>query len=1734
MKTDKTLEMADMRTLKGVKVEETASALLYAQFMELWVFNLRVYMGAMNSHLAKVSAKITGKAIADMRDEYGDSASKYGDRRAFPDYDDFEELRVTGLAGPDGTKCGMMTKKVKGGYIYTVPLTDVDRGLYLTKGTASTLLGTYIERAPGTTYDQQLAADGKLVKTLIEEVVGAEFFDTHLPFYKEVTLNIDDALKGTNFIDVSRIQKWLDAGDYNLSLDEDATQDIVRQYAKLMKDSFQGFVFMSPPVLRSNRNGEFTSDIPHPEDPTGVRRIRGVIYSRDQLSLLTEDEKWRYYRWVSDSRGLIVHARVFMPDKVAEFVCQKPGASLNASHVGRYVNTRFIKENADDEIPDTMYHTQLDDIRDLNNSTKFMGRERPRVNPKTGLGVTDSGTPIYIPPKLDDIDEYEGAQASVEQKTPEKAYYQYDPLATQENLAIVGHNTDFRPRSPLNLPAGKLLYVDWRNAVLAYVESNQTLVAADISAYQPMTPQMVHRFLNRQLTLTSGSGSRDVRAKEMFDYTMRHRGLEPKKFADNYREGFLNIYLLSVSILPTQEKLDYYRLDPSFTTLWTNTINSMDFPTSWMRAAQNCEVMIDRAVRYMGTLSANGELPKNLEDLYKNLDDHNAETRTGVAIKLRHLTGNSPNIILACFHQGIVEVYRKYKKNFGQFTKTRSIPNALEEFGYIAILALYSETYSALDKSVGAVVALNKDRSIPPEDWNPDALPSAKDGFTLMPHQGKIDYWNTRSESPKKILNVKAGGGKTISILLDIQRLMASKKIKRPLVMCPGYLMKNYIEDAHFVFEGRLNVVPIDTPNVRNYSPTPGDSQKLGLDGIRDMVKTAPPNTLFVTSYDFISKAPVEEFSYGSTVVAFNPHVDLLLECDFDYVGADESHELRNSTSGKHQWAQVIFSYADMGTLATGTLLNTRPEDIPMQAKMLDPTVFGTVDDFLSEYADNTAGGRLASFRNLGKEDMKRNLTEAFNYIQVDRKEWAALLPDRKDQWHIIDIDATGAHKFLRTLYDGVLKRVLEEIKKEVAKNKVFQKALEADKESPTEDNAQLETLLRPYLQRLEQLLMSPQRDPDFAKLADTVNLPVSPKVTKAIQICNWHLNGASVGELEAHNSDPSNEGFEVPIDEEVQKAGGITPIPGKILILCTYENSVDAIYEALPPNLKNQAIRYSAMDKDKALSEYKTNPEKRILIGIGTSLSTGHNLQMTTRIIRLEGIWSPGELEQAESRMNRPDPKAGKTAQRSTIYYDWIALNGTIDITKLSRLTSRILLNSLIEEQDNPAYKRVQDLPLVSMTLENIENMSWLIPPSRRFEYSAAGEKNLYRYLVELNKVMKIRQDDYNQYKNDPNNRNEDYPVIPAPTPDDAEVMVGIPFIPGQNVPKMKELGLLRYNEYVNEKSGGMLDAISDYQTKGLRVYTTQGLGTITGMNATSVTVLLDSGEKVRVNKLCTFVATSPDISNASVVGATGLLKARNIKGQPIDIKTLVGKKSKKSLIKDTPEEPPVTPPKAPKQVTKKKEPIPNSDVVDDDNVQVFAQAYNNMVSLVLDLDDPTVARYRKWFTRQGFSYNGSFVYAEVRNFRQYDNLLSALSEKYDIPASQMRKLDRYRELFSQGRTRLLSIEQATKSEMMAFYLRKHRMQPVGTILPYAIIEDDGFYLCIDLENSPSAKQVRSVKVPGITWEVETPSLRVMLNSKSEAVSLLKKLEEYVVITNKAEVKDDLSAIKLTKKSSK
>jgi hypothetical protein len=162
-----------------------------------------------------------------------------------------------------------------------------------------------------------------------------------------------------------------------------------------------------------------------------------------------------------------------------------------------------------------------------------------------------------------------------------------------------------------------------------------------------------------------------------------------------------------------------------------------------------------------------------------------------------------------------------------------------------------------------------------PQDC-PD-IPSTSSKIELFPHQAEV--LAKLNKMTKAIVDVDMGGGKGLLLPFDAINLMAQGKVKRPLIVATNMTLHQNAKKILEYTDNKMNVFVIDGDLVNNHYK--GDMEKLVED-----IKNAPPNTIFTTSYDFISHNHGAENEPDPTKHYLRAQA--LAGGDFDLVSLDE------------------------------------------------------------------------------------------------------------------------------------------------------------------------------------------------------------------------------------------------------------------------------------------------------------------------------------------------------------------------------------------------------------------------------------------------------------------------------------------------------------------------------------------------------------------------------------------------------------------------------------------------------------------------------------------------------------------------------------------------------------------------------------------------------------------------------------------------------------------------------
>ncbi len=1016
---------------------------------------------------------------------------------------------------------------------------------------------------------------------------------------------------------------------------------------------------------------------------------------------------------------------------------------------------------------------------------------------------------------------------------------------------------------------------------------------------------------------------------------------------------------------------------------------------------------------------------------------------------------------------------------------------------YVILVSTYAPQYQEVEAKSNTITgpAVNQGKD---PNWKAPPLPLVANGVSRLPHQ--LGVANELKDSPAfALLRVQPGGGKSMLAITDILQEFKKQQNNPYLIMCPTHLVPNYTKELVYFTQGRLNAIPITAQVVRFQT----------IDRLTAIIQRAPRNSVVVCSYDALFYQAYQVV-YGTTPVNVFPVVELLRQFNFGYVLCDESQYIKNEGAARSRAVLNLISDIPMKRLASGTMAHDSASDLAMQIAMMDPTLFGTKEEFNKRFGEVVQGDRVVAWKPDAEEEILKTIRSRVVDCVAMRKEWAAFLPQIREQ--MVPVSLTEAQY---TVYRSILEETLEKIRNDPK----LMKKMKEDNEKPEteatydeedasdEIDGSLAMLLRPYLQRLEQFITAPGKDPLGKQVLKGDDL-LSPKVIELIRRVRARL------------------------EED----------PGKILIFTNYLASAEEIYEAFPSDLKQQVIHYKASEKVEAGSLFEKDPNKRVLVGVETSLNTGLNLQQCSSLFRVETVWTPGTLEQGMSRINRPELK--KQDERRNILFCWILADRTIDCVKIARLTSKIVSVGKFENPENERVKSIEDLPIIRMSLEAIGSMDgWT---DSVLDYAQAYSK--YRTAI---------RDEYAEYKEEFLKKYGDnylFPIEQAATPADAKIMRSVPYVRGLEIYGQDELGLVRLDEYLNSDDFGEeleeqeteIEDKSDYSKavndllRGRQAHTELGDGEIQRVSVLvkRVIIKMEDETKVRLPWASVFVVTRELTSTKDIKEGMAKLMGDIPLDEPVDVpastrfvkvgkrivKVEKDKKGKKTVIEEEVEE--VDPPTKPM-------------------VELQITSTNGYLGLTMfteeDVDDPSA----RALEAIGFTPVSPFYYAEMKTAKHLVRQIQLWGEAGLAPDKSVQDVmgpngavQQLHDLMQSGKIRsgTMTYRLATRNKLQNFYKMEQKpSKEPNFIKPYPIIEDGHVYLALPIRGQMGTRKALTVKAPGVRWMKSDPQIAWY---GMNPMSIKKKLQEIealgIQITNLKELLSDWSKLKVYKQVGK
>lgn len=1064
-----------------------------------------------------------------------------------------------------------------------------------------------------------------------------------------------------------------------------------------------------------------------------------------------------------------------------------------------------------------------------------------------------------------------------------------------------------------------------------------------------------------------------------------------------------------------------------------------------------------------------------------------------------------------------------------QFMNQYSVFTWVNTLGLLKSIAVYAPDWARYSEEDKANRSASINQAITP-GWQLPSVPFFNNAPGLMPHQVRV--MNMMKDDPKFcLLPVAAGGGKTICAIMDILKQYSQGKNAPYMVLCPNMLVSQYVQEVAFFTKGRLNAIPITTAVVR----------RNGLDRLQKIFDAAPRNTVVIVSYNAIVYNS-HKIAYGTNTVTRFPIVEFLRQFQFGYALCDESHQLKSEKSIKARAVNILLSDIPMIRLASGTLAYNRINDIVGQASIMDPSLFGTQADFENTYG-KFVKGKYAGLKHGMEAVINSRLKDDMVIAGAQRKEWAALLPQTETNYYMVNLSPQEQEIYQKVLDIASehledtpeLKKAMEELEKLKAQQKVEFSQERQDLIDEREER--LTSRITPYLQKLERLIIDPLKE--SAMMTEIPADYVSEKVRKVIELVEHHIEGWD---------EMKKDSAGVPTGEFIHHP----PTPGKVIIFTENLASAQSIFDAFAKvgsSVAENGLLYSTTNKHELLDKFNTDPNIKWMVGVETSINTGLNLQAASRIIRAEYPWQPGALEQGNARILRPLLKSKDG--RTTVYFDWVVCDGTIDTLKVSRLMAKSAEIAKFEHPSDTRYQnigishdpitnqKVFTIPVIGVTMKSIRAGLRFVNPDRT-------EGELYDYFKAMKTLHGIEKNDYQTYRlQHPEEINADgtmksVPVTIEQNPKDAKILRYIPYVEGTNLYNSDQLGLQRLDEYLNrvsqslsdddEDEGGDLsedttdadDAFLEHleQLKGETVYCEYGECQIYSISATKpncVVIPVHSVQRIRVPLSSVFLITKKVVKPQVLYKALAKEVGINTVVEPEYVRPAGAKETSKGLKKLR------------KQQEEEQPVIENSAEL---QINLKPMLINGLLGFrFIDLEGHDLGI--NILEQNGFRLAPEYYRAQIKNLRMLEQWLTRMTEMglkfkapYDYSGSwkqiaglMRRRQARYNDDDMEYKANTAVVTKVVSKGQLQNILRWDvkptnrtdvlRVQPMfSNGVVFAIMPSNRLYSI--------GNKIRRKRVPGMKWERGPEAYERYFARKDEALNCLKQLQESgLTITN-------------------
>ena len=728
----------------------------------------------------------------------------------------------------------------------------------------------------------------------------------------------------------------------------------------------------------------------------------------------------------------------------------------------------------------------------------------------------------------------------------------------------------------------------------------------------------------------------------------------------------------------------------------------------------------------------------------------------------------------------VKQLYKDVLQNMDSVNAKYSVKTITENFGLVALFANYGGDVSTTRVVADTLNSAAKNQNID-KKWLPPDCPLITKKFQdedsgLLPHQYNVR--NLLKDRPMlAALPIDAGGGKSMLGITDVLYEIKHGESAPYLIMCPSTLVANYVSELVTFTDGLVNVIPVTSYNINTS----------GIARYEDILKNAPINTILVVDYNVLKFRP-EVTSYGTSPVMVFPVVEMLRKFKPGYVFMDESHKMKNAKSKTYKALMGLVADIPKKRIASGTMSPDSPSDLPGQIAFLDPTIFGTRDQYNEAFGAEFRGSRVTKWKaGAGGEAIaiiKRNIV----WAPAKRREWACALPDRVDMVYSVDFSDEQLRVY-NAIFDDKINSILSSAKNDKELSKLL-KILDG-RAKPSEDSDPENDFLD-----LESNTESPDENPLDSDASDEI-LSVAlqralPDIEQFVTDPSYHLYSREGYIDKQGNRHPGLTGRDL-ISPKMNKLAEVISDwlkekKSKVIVFCNYDNSAEKIFASMPPELQRIGLHYTADEKVAKLAQFKNNKNIRWMVGIRQSLETGLNLQEAGCLIRMEGVWTDGDREQGDSRIERPKFSEGGDSRMSDgIKIATIMVDKTIDVTKAARLYAKMIAIAKFFNPNDPRYQDIEEMEVFPMTLQNIRSKN---------DFST----NLEPYANSIRDLNAAKISEYREYKEKliAEGGFKMTQIGRTKHPADAKILSRVPYAQGTELYKAADLGLVRLDNFL------------------------------------------------------------------------------------------------------------------------------------------------------------------------------------------------------------------------------------------------------------------------------------------------------------------------------------------------